>query len=310
VGVGANANATSNPKTENKTDDSDTNHRWCPHGYKSNDDTTKYDRPSNIKEYKSAYQDCGLPLAEQADRAFLEAFFPSDTTTTTLKNFSPFYASMPLHRVTVMRDPWSWIISKFFWHHLDKETKPEKGTLPCYDVHATTTAKGGSFIPPDPITGRKLGWCEQFSLVFLIKLCGNDCRVRYENGMMILEEIEAQVASNLRNAFSVIGILHETESFYDMLTDRISYVDMALNPNVMGGDHATEKTNENLACKELFGTDETFRESVRKTVPAFAALERMYHLGVEVNAFQKEELRQCKEAKGEQATRGIYDATQ
>ena len=297
------ANTKANPEIEKETDDSDTNHRWCPEGYMSSDGTTEYDRPSTGGEYELAYQNCSLPLAERADRAFLESFSPSGTTTTTatLKNFSPFYASMPLHRVTMMRDPWSWIISKFFWHNLPKQN------LTCYDVHGVMRNDGFGFAPLDQITGRELSWMEQYSFLFLIRLCGNDCRIRYENGIMTLDEIEAQVASNLRNAFSVVGILHETESFYDMVTDRISYVDMALNLNVSGRDHATEKTDENIACKKLFGTDEIFRELVRKTVPVFAALERTYHLGIEVNAFQKEELRQCKEAKGEQPTRGTYE---
>jgi hypothetical protein len=303
-----NANTKANPQTENDTDDSDTNHRWCPHGYMSIDNTTKYDRPSTGKEYESAYQNCGLPLAERADRAFLESFSPSGTATATLTNFSPFYASMPLHRITVLRDPWSWIISKFFWHRIGQQIQPENGSLPCYDVHALciATKKGLKSVPRDPITGRELGWMEQYSRLFLIHMCGNDCRIRYENGMMTLDEIEAQVASNLRNAFSVVGILHESESFYDMVTDRISYVDLALNLNVTGSKHSVKQTDEIIACKKRFGTDETFRESVRKTVPTFAALERMYHLGIEVNAFQKEELRQCKEAKGEQPTRDTY----
>jgi len=112
--------------------------------------------------------------------------------------------------------------------------------------------------------------------------------------MMDLESIEAQATSNLRTAFSVVGLLHETDSFYQMVTDRISYVDMFLHPEVRGADHSTEPTDENLACKKLFATDEGFRERVRESVPAFAALERVYGVGVEVNRFQKDELDRCK----------------
>ena len=92
-----------------------------------------------------------------------------------------------------------------------------------------------------------------------------------------------------------------------MITDRIQYLNMSLNIEVSGKDHATPKTDINLACKDLFAHNETFREMVRHQVPAFAALERMYHLGIQVNAFQKEELKQCKLAKGEQPTKGVYE---
>ena len=124
--------------------------------------------------------------------------------------------------------------------------------------------------------------------------------------MMTLEEIEDQVESNLRHAFSVVGLLNETESFYDMITDRIDYVNMTYNPHIQGRDHATLPSEENKACKKLFGTDEEFRESVRQKVPAFAALERIYHVAIEVNRFQKEELQQCRISKGETPTKGIY----
>jgi hypothetical protein len=306
----------SNTATIDGENETDTAHRWCPNGYTDwITDTTKYDRPTTSSAYKGAYEDCSRPLAARADAAFVETFFSSSSETQQQqqqqsKNYSPFYASMPLHRVTVMRDPWSWIVSKFFWHNINSQlantTSIPDGTLSCSVVTAPTKTKGGKGFPVDPITGRELGWCEQMAIVFLIKLCGNDCRVRYENGMMNLDDIEAQVASNLRNAFSVVGILHEEESFYDMLTDRIQYVDLRLHKRVQGGDHATKKTLENLECKKLFGTDEGFRESVRQSVPAFAALERMYRLGIAVNKFQKEELRQCKLAKGETPTRGVY----
>ncbi len=281
--------------------------RWCPEGYKYMNQTL-YDRPSTKFELDAAYETCSRPLAEDADRAFREVFSSST-------NYSPFYASMPVHRVTMMRDPWSWIISKFFWHQLNTYVPPERRALPCFDVTTpiiiqkkNSTRLGKTDVAPlDPLDpDRELGWVEQFSLLFLIKLCGDDCRIRYENGMMTLQEIEEQVSSNLRNAFSVVGILHEQDSFYDMLTDRIQYVDMGLHPNMTGEKHATPKSRANLACKELFGTNETFRESVRQQVPAFATLERMYHLGIRVNQFQKEELKQCKLAKGEEPTRRTY----
>ncbi len=306
-------------KNDDNNDD-DKSQRWCPTGYISDDDQMKYDRPSSSSEYKRAYEACSRPLAQRADQAFAKEFPDA--------NFSPFYASMPLHRVTVMRDPWAWIISKFFWHGLDSKISwkypsnfvpddiiglEDPSWLPCYNVLTLVPSKGSKTdsetdIPTDPLQPERfLGWCEQFSLNYLIKLCGDDCLIRYQNGMMDLEQIEAQVNSNLRQSFSVVGLLQQQDEFYDMITDRIQYLNMSLNIEVSGKDHATPKTDINLACKHLFAHNETFREMVRHQVPAFAALERMYHLGIQVNAFQKEELKQCKLAKGEQPTKGVYE---
>eukprot|EP00536_Pseudo-nitzschia_multiseries_P015709 jgi/Psemu1/43525/gm1.43525_g len=293
-------------------DEEDTGTRWCPTGYffKSGamdvEKVISYDRPATWGSYRAAYKTCGRMLAEKADRVFRKRFYPSYSDHDGKRqklNFSQFYASMPLHRITLLRDPWSWIISKFFWHQLD-ELDPDHDGLPCEDLTLPT-----GYDHRDPSTGRLLGWCEYFSLKSLMKLCGNDCHIRYENKMMSLEEIEDQVESNLRNAFSVVGLLNETESFYDMITDRIDYVNLTYNPEFVGSDHATIKTTENIACKELFGKDENFRESVRQRVPEFAALERIYHVGVEVNRFQQRELQQCRRSKGGTPTKGVYSSS-
>jgi len=287
----------------------DTSTRWCPSGYYPKtkkmlvEKEMKYDRPSTEEEYLGAYETCGITLAQKADKVFRNRFYPSDADYSGKPqklNYSPFYASMPLHRITLMRDPWSWVVSKFFWHKLDK-FRHKRSSLPCEDL----TLPSG-YEHRDPFTGRQLGWCESFSMFSLMKLCGNDCHIRYENKMMSLEEIEDQVESNLRNAFSVVGLLNETESFYDMITDRIDYVNLTYNPEIVGTDHATKKTIENIACKKLFEKDEKFRESVRQRVPAFAALERIYHVAVEVNRFQKQELQQCRRSKGGTPTKGVY----
>jgi len=151
-----------------------------------------------------------------------------------------------------------------------------------------------------------LSWVEQFCFAHLIKLCGNDCRIRYENGLMTLNEIENQVEDNLRYAFSIVGLLNETESFYNMITDRIQYVNMTYNPSVQGLDHATPPTTENIECKKLFTKNTQFQQHVRDTIPSFAALERIYNVGVQVNRFQKKELKTCMLKKGKQSTNGIY----
>ena len=46
-------------------------------------------------------------------------------------------------------------------------------------------------------------------------------------------------------------------------------------------------------CKELYPKNETFWEHIHSSLPAFAVMERIYYVGVEVNRFQKDELVQC-----------------
>jgi len=89
------------------------NKTWCPAGYEPTTSLrgTFYDRsPVPVKKHElNIYTKCGKPIAENADRIFKRMMNGAT-------NFAPIYASMPLHRVTMLRDPWSWIISYYFWH--------------------------------------------------------------------------------------------------------------------------------------------------------------------------------------------------
>lgn len=99
-----------------------------------------------------------------------------------------------------------------------------------------------------------------------------------------------QAKSNMRYDFSVVGLLNET--YYDIIviTDRIDYVNMTYNTKVSGGRHKTKSSQMNVKCKELFQKNTTFQEMVWTDVPAFAALEWVFEVGVAVNWFPKEEL--------------------
>ena len=307
----------------------------------------KYDRPSSYEDYKGAYQSngCSRLLSLEVDTLFNNQFYNSNDNSdndksdndndngidngidydnkmskSKEKNYSSVYASIPVQRVTMLRDPWSWIVSKFYWHKLHLYIPPKSHNQPyaCQRVDYKIVARDqqktdssgrqiNSKVPPvNPITGIQLSWVEQFCFAHLIKLCGNDCRIRYENGLMTLNEIENQVEDNLRYAFSIVGLLNETESFYNMITDRIQYVNMTYNPSVQGLDHATPPTTENIECKKLFTKNTQFQQYVRDTIPSFAALERIYNVGVQVNRFQKNELKTCMLRKGKQSTNGIY----
>lgn len=127
---------------------------------------------------------------------------------------------------------------------------------------------------------------------YIAYLCGDDCSIRLERGLLTLEELEAQTESNLRNAFSVVGLLNETNQFYDMVTKRIAYVDMALHPHVQGKKHTSMELRMAQKCKGIFA-NESFQEQFKAQLPVLAVLDRLYKVGVEVNRFQLEELRQC-----------------
>jgi len=283
---------------------------WCPQGYANsygkNETSLLYHRPRDTLEYEDSYQTCAIPLAQDADEAFRKAFAKHSSfqgkRTNSKFNYASVYASLPLHRVTVMRDPWSWLVSKFFWHKLDKQL-PERhdGKPNCYNVSQPVNRTKPLI---HPLTGHELGWVEHYSLLYLMRLCGNDCHTRYENGLLTLEELEEQAGDNLRNSFSVVGLLQEQDQFYDMVTDRIAYMDLSRNLHVKGKTHSTKRIEGSIRCKELFGTDENFRQYVRDSIPVLAALERIYHLAVRVNRFQANELKQCKLDKGQVPTKG------
>jgi hypothetical protein len=208
-----------------------------------------------------SFEKCARTIATEADEQF-SRFWPRS-------DYSPIYASMPLLRTTMLRDPWSWLVSKFHWHHLD-----EKG-LKC-------DSKLGVWIP----------WAVR---EYLLPFCGVDCENRWDRGIMTLEEMAIQAESNLKQSFAVVGLLNETNSFYDMVTTRIVYVDMKLNTQVMGGGHQSVGKNQDEAdrCKALFVTTK-FQEDTIRRHPELKLIERIYQVAVEVNRFQKLELSQCQ----------------
>jgi hypothetical protein len=277
-------------------DSLDHSQRWCPAGYKGiggSKPQIQYDRPKRTdgrwESNKSRYINCTKPIGEDVDRVFREFWrdemvqngnnmnVDMNMNAPDNANYSPIYASMPVHRVTMLREPFSWLISKFFW-----DSRIWIGNK-CYNI---------SFPTHENPT---MGWVELYSYRYLFYLCGYDCETRFENKFITLEGIEAQAADNLRNSFSVVGLLHESDAFYEMLHKRLDYLDLVKDPDefleLKAQRHDTEHRIK-TRCKKLFGK-EKFRERLREAVPVFAALERVYNVGVEVFEFQKAELSQC-----------------
>jgi len=253
---------------------------WCEHGYR-HQNRTWYRRPLSARMIdKGTFLGCGAPIAADMDRKFQrfwaehhrdrDAYSQYSSSSFNNQNYAPLYASLPLHRVTVLRDPWSWLVSKFFWNHLHLKNRTcDK------DLHI---------------------WTVRFVRDYLEPLCGEDCFSRYTHGMMTLEDMTVQAEGNLRGSFSVVGLLNETDTFYTMVSARIGYIDMGRNPHVTGDKHESAVgrvvKEESARCKTLF-SDPRFQEEAKQQAPSLSLLDRVYQLGVEVNRFQREELNQC-----------------
>jgi hypothetical protein len=271
--------------------------QWCP--------TQRQARPKNLENSYDVYNECSSTLSTRYDAVFdrfwrqrqqmmadgvaADADTDADTDTDTdiyaPTDYSSLYASLPLHRITMLREPYSWLLSKFNWHKL-----PELGYKCDGDL---TNNSANNNIGGD--TDDAIGWIQTYCVTYLLHLCGDDCANRFDAGVAAsLEELERQSANNLRRSFSVVGLLNETEAFYDMVDGRINYVDMSLNPEVEGNAHpsVTEPTPETERCRAVYQSFE-FRERLKERVPIVAVIERLYEFGVKVNRHQMDELETC-----------------
>ena len=123
----------------------------------------------------------------------------------------------------------------------------------------------------------------------------NDQVLLRKKHLEYLKVMEATAAYNLRNSFTVVGLLQETQEFYDMVTQRVEYMDMSLNPTTEGKRHGSGGSAINARCDAFF-QDPALQKRVMAKGPELATLVRLYEVGVQVNQFQKEELAQCSSA--------------
>ena len=238
--------------------------------------------------YNQHYHQCVSPYEEEADNEVIKSVSTMQKYNVT--DWSVIHASLPVLRVTVLREPFSWLVSKFFWHWPQNprgyvNAGPGIGNVKmksCDEPYQNNQTEWKN----------QVGWASRLGRSYLYVLCGEDCLVRSNKGHLILAELERQAANNLRQSFAVVGLLHETNTFYDMITARVSYMNMSLNPHVQGEAHSTGNTAEIRRCKKVY-QDPDFQEELFKRSPALAALQRVYNVGVEVNQAQKNELQQC-----------------
>ena len=261
---------------------------WCAYRSAGKARDIHVARSEKIAEYKEMYEKCSVPrqfAADQKAAALLrnDLWQKRRERTTDDYDWSPIYASLPVLRITVIREPFSWLISKFFWHQNGRS---------CDESITFATFDDGTFWEESGI-----GWATRYAMEYIIYLCGNDCAARYEMGVSNLEQIEIQAANNLRNSFAVVGLLNETENFFDMVTARVSYMNMSLNSHIKGPRHSSGNSNETQRCKDTFQNPD-FQAKMREASPAIAALCRLYLVAVEVNRFQLKELSTCDSSVG------------
>jgi len=166
----------------------------------------------------------------------------------------------------------------------------------CDDVEVATRNDGTtlmSYHASDFTEEDDFGWAHQFAMEYLTYLCGIDCYLTALGGLSTIERMERQAASNLRHSFAVVGVLEDGEdTFFDMVSARVRYMDMSLNPHIKGDSHRSGGGEESTRCKAIFN-DPDMQQKMIDGSPAIAALVRLFRVGKEVNKFQKEELASC-----------------
>ena len=220
------------------------------------------------------YTQCIMPAAREADADAARAFsIGKDAAQAYSTSWAPLYASLPLLRVTMLREPFSYLISKYFWHSKQKE-----------DGMVCDTGAGG--------------WITEFGYDYLWPICGEDCVARAwpempEHGK-VLGELETQASENLRHSFAVVGLLEKTDRFYEMVRKRVAYLSaFGLEVGeVVDGRHRSGGGAAKERCKEAFA--DPFRQAqLEKENPILSVLVRLYQVGVEVESHQYNELSTC-----------------
>jgi len=270
--------------------------QWCG-------DFKRAQQTMSKKERKGLWSKCAKRLQNATDILAYEHMSKKMAFSTSAdrgKAWSAVYASLPVIRVTVMRNPFSWLMSKFSWHGLHNQFH-----LTCDDVEEATYGSEDpdiykgifnfsslSDVKKNIAVNAGPGWLRRFALSYIYYVCGTDCVVRHYRQMADLEEIAVQAEQNLRNSFAIVGILEKSDEFNRMLDARVDYIDTSLNGRVSGGGHQSSSSGEYLRCKNRF-KDPQFQAELLAACPELAIVNHLYQVAVEVNEFQKNELMNC-----------------
>ncbi|CAB9499734.1 expressed unknown protein [Seminavis robusta] len=283
--------------------------------------------------YMRLYQKCMKPMVEESDLLARKAIHGSSTSQSQRKqlteselHWSSVYASLPVLRVTLLREPFAWLTSRFFWR-LEHAAASGDGQVIVpfvgeqqsdweYAVVAKKRKQDGNRnqlhkTQCDNVQELAYGWGKQSAMEYLIYFCGEHCMgqlqfintrygsfeaVRKKQMARYLKVMEDQAAYNLRNSFAVVGIFPKTKDFFDMIRKRVDYMDTSLNPEVTGDPHGSGYGKEWKRCKVQF-QDETFQKEIKEKSPEIAAAARVYQVALDVYEFHKQELEQCDGAQ-------------
>ena len=147
--------------------------------------------------------------------------------------YAALYASLPVLRAIMIREPFSWLGSIFAWQELSNMG------VDCHDIAYATDSTNHWTLYRAPVTAtiqdlvvhngssvdwsimtrdiqmipmHHAGWMRRLALDQIYDWCGADCRVRHLfHPGTTLEELVAQAEWNLRHSFSVVGIFSTME---------------------------------------------------------------------------------------------------
>jgi len=258
-----------------------------------------------FRHYKRYYSKCVHPkeavLDQVASRLVATTADADNGQGGDATDWSSVYASMPVLRTVMLREPLSWLVSKFFWrsfnpgYQLGMSGTKYYNLSTCDNSHIATTTSLEERLRP------VADWVSLASRTYIYALCGEDCAARMQHGTMTLHQVETQARHNLQQSFAVVGIMEESSSFYDMVTARISYLNVSSLPEGVeqkkmhlsqpGADIRDTKER----CQEVFAnpTNRTFARALTQMSPPLAVLRRLYRVGVMVYQAQREELEAC-----------------
>jgi hypothetical protein len=124
----------------------------------------------------------------------------------------------PLLLAMIFRLTWWWLVNDFFGFprgfvdvFIAEQSEINNGSLPI------------NYSLPG-ISRGEIGWMRGWALEYIFYLCGEDCVVRFHGGISDLADIENQAEENLRRSFAVVGLLNETDIFFDMIDARVQYL--------------------------------------------------------------------------------------
>jgi hypothetical protein len=153
------------------------------------------------------------------------------------------------------------------------------------------------------------------SLVYLFYLYGEDVRYNNNNNnnnnslrgssssfVVLFDKLEAQAAASLQQSFAVVGLLNESNVFFDTITVCVQYINTTTSWNDINGSVRGVHRSNPYKLKEYFEPN-CFQEDPSllfdceswrlEAAPKLRAILCLFRVAEEVNQFQIQELEGC-----------------